>query len=219
MKKYKAKLLNAECGIKIQNPKSKIEILGNERGIALALVLVLSVIALGVMTALIYMLTSGSQISGVQKRYRSAAEAGKGGTDIIFQTIAARGNLSLTTSASFQNLSTFADPCLTDKLTKATANWNAACDKSVTINPATTTTYDMKFDIGTDPVYTVYTKIVDTVEGNSAPDTGLQKSGVVSTNTGEVTVKSVPYLYTIEVDAGNASNPTERSKLSVLYQY
>lgn len=47
---------------------------------------------------------------------------------------------------------------------------------------------------------------------------GLLKSGVVATNTGEVTVKSVPYLYTIERDAENAANPTESAKLSVMYQ-
>lgn len=190
-------------------------VLLNEKGIALALVLVLSAIALGIMTGLIYMLSSGTQVSGVQKRYKTAFEAGKGGTDVIFQAIGARGNPNI----PLTNFTLMTDPCLTDKLTKATANWNAACNTALSINPATATTYDMKFDIGTDPVYTVYTKIVDTVEGNSAADSGLIKSGVVATNTGEVTVKSVPYLYTVEVDAENASSPTERAKLSVLYQY
>jgi hypothetical protein len=47
----------------------------------------------------------------------------------------------------------------------------------------------------------------------------LLKSGVVSANTGEVTVVSRPYLYTIEVDAENQVNPSERAKLSILYQY
>ena len=79
----------------------------------------------------------------------------------------------------------------------------------------------MSFDLGASPypTYRVYTKIVDTVEGNSGPDTGLMKGGVVSLGQGEVQVVSRPYLYTIEVDAENSANPSERSKLSILYQY
>ena len=34
----------------------------------------------------------------------------------------------------------------------------------------------------------IYSKIVDTVDGNSMADTGLLKSGVVNTGSGEVTV-------------------------------
>jgi hypothetical protein len=65
----------------------------------------------------------------------------------------------------------------------------------------------------------VYSKIVDTVEGNSSAGEVLLKSGVVSSGAGEVTVVNVPYLYTIEVLSQSASNPSDRSKLSVLYQY
>ena len=65
----------------------------------------------------------------------------------------------------------------------------------------------------------VYTKIVDTVDGNSGADEGLIKTGVVNSGSGEVTVVSVPYLYTIEVLSQSQTNATERSKLSVLYQY
>jgi hypothetical protein len=67
--------------------------------------------------------------------------------------------------------------------------------------------------------YTVYTKIVDTVEGNSGADEGLVKTAVVNAGSGEVTVVSVPYLYTIEILSQSTTNATERSKLSVLYQY
>jgi hypothetical protein len=83
------------------------------------------------------------------------------------------------------------------------------------------TSYDLQFDLSAslDPPYTVYSKIVDTVEGNSGGDTGLMKSGVVNSNPGEVTVMSIPYLYTIELDAQRSGNPSERAKLSVLYQY
>ena len=59
-------------------------IFSNERGIALVMVLILSAIALAIMAALIYMITVGTQASGMQKRYRTALEAGKGGADISY---------------------------------------------------------------------------------------------------------------------------------------
>ena len=79
----------------------------------------------------------------------------------------------------------------------------------------------MRFDLGSSPypTYRVYSKIVDAVEGNSGGDEGLLAKGVVSGSTGEVTVMSRPYLYTLEIDAENASNPAERSKLTILYEF
>lgn len=193
----------------------------NEKGIALVMVLLLSVIALAIMAALIYMLTAGTQISGMQKRYKTALEAGVGGTDIIYQLIAARGNPNIP-------LDVFSIPaenvdgvnCLIAKLNFNTTDWDPKCSNTLTINPAEPASYDMTFTLpGAGTEYTVYTKIVDTVEGNSGGDIGLTKGGVVNTNSGEITVVSIPYLYTIEIDAQNADNPAERAKLSVLYQY
>ena len=187
----------------------------DNRGIALVIVLILSAIGLATMAGLIYMVTSGTQISGIQKRYNTALEAGIGGVDVTYQVIGARGDPGIPLDNFLITAST---TCLDNKLNFETSVWGA-CDSSLTIIPGTTTTYDVTFDIGTAPVYTVYAKIVDTVEGNSGGDEGLLKSGVVSSNSGEVTVMSIPYLYTIEIDAQNAANPAERAKLSVLYQY
>ena len=196
-----------------------IRVLASERGIALAMVLILSAIALAVMAGLIYMLTAGTQISGMQKRYRTAQEAGLGGAGITYQLISARGNPNIPlTGFSIPAMNVGGVNCLTDKLTKPTANWNAACSNTPNINPAVASSYDMTFQLGTDPTYTVFSKIVDTVEGNSGGDEGLIKGGVV-TSSGEITVVSVPYLYTLEVDTENTANPAERSKYSILYQY
>lgn len=214
MKIQKTNLLSAECGMRNAHLESRI--IGNEKGIALVIVMVLSAIGLALMAGLIYMLTSGTQISGMQKRYKTALEAGTGGADVTFQLIGKKGDPGIPLT---NFLITASSACLTDKLTKATASWGAGCDSSLTLNPASTATYDMKFDLGTGPVYTVYAKISDTVVGNSAEDSGLIKNGVVATNTGEVTVMSIPYLYTIEIDSENTANPAERAKLSVLYQY
>jgi hypothetical protein len=211
----------------------------NEKGIALVMVLVLSTIVLVIMAGLIYMLTTGTQLSGMQKRYKTALEAGIGGADITYQIMALRGETSatssllseisvlnpvLTTPSTCATLSS--DPSCTivgnyaglaAKLNLPTSCWSG-CNSSLTIDPGNATTYDMQFDIGTAPTYRVYAKIVDTVEGNSGGDEGLIKGGVVHSS-GEINVASIPFLYTIEVDAQNQANPAERAKLSILYQY
>jgi len=204
--------------------------ISSQKGIALVMILILAAIALAIMAGLIYMITSGTQLSGMQKRYKTALDAGFGGTDVAFQLIAARGDpFDSTTAASLNYHRSLSDACLAAKLNYATSStdpngWASNCSSnatSMTINKDDSSTYDMYFDLGASPypTYRVYSKIVDTVEGNSGGDEGLTGKGVVASGSGEVTVVSRPYLYTIEVDAENRDNPAERAKLSVLYQY
>jgi len=58
-----------------------------ERGIALITTLVLGLIALVIIAALMFILVSGTQISGISKRYTGALEAAKGSTEYIIQRI------------------------------------------------------------------------------------------------------------------------------------
>jgi hypothetical protein len=202
------------------------------------MILILAAIALLIMAGLLFMITSSTQISGMQKRYKTALEAGKGGAEITYQFIALRGsdadnttfktllssiNPQITTPGGCSGNDMFSVPHtgLEAKLNAPTTNWSSGCDKTMSINPAIATSYDFKYELGSVgyPTYTVYAKIVDTVEGNSAPDKGLGGKGVVTSGSGEVPVASMPYLYTMEVDAQNKDNPSERSKLSILYQY
>jgi hypothetical protein len=193
-------------------------ILGNNKGIALVMVLILSLISLAIMSGLIYMVTSGTQVSGIEKRYRSACEAGKSGKEIAYQVIAARGNPF--TAAEATALNFIAGACLNQKIDDATYvnstyNWGS-CSSSLTITPATA---DMSFQLGSNPAYAVYVKIVDTVLGNSGPlESALYKTGVVINDAKKIL--PVPYLYSIEITTENIDNPTEeRCNLSVLYQY
>ncbi len=231
-----------------------------ESGIALVMVIVLSAIALIIMAGLIYMITMGTQVSGIEKRYKTAKEAALGGGDLVYQIMGLRGdvtatnsfisdintklsnslalNSSLNSCAAASILSGTAYTGFAAKLNAATvkadgsANWSS-CDSSEDLS---STSYDMKFDLGTNPSYRVYAKIVDTVEGNSSFGGGgsggagsrVRFGGVTSrigggkgsgSAGGEIQVMSVPYVYTIEVDAEKATNPTERAKLSILYQY
>jgi hypothetical protein len=202
----------------------------NERGIALVMVLILAAISLAIMAALIYMITVSTQVSGIQKRYRTALEAGKGGASVAFQTIGAGGdpNLGLT-NFSIPAMNVGGTDCFTAKLNTATADWpkdgggNDICSTSFSIDPTQSSTYDWSFQLGSMPPYNVYAKIVDTVNGNSSRtvDAGetLLKSGVVNANAGEVPVKSYPYIYTIEIQSVNSSNTAEKADYSVLYEY
>jgi Tfp pilus assembly protein PilX len=187
-----------------------MNLLRNEKGFALGFVLILAVIALVMTLSMLFMVSRGSYVSGQQKRYRTALEASRGGAEAILQIIGTRG----TATTPYTNL--FLGTALTTKLTSATSTWASPANSSVTIDPKTNTTYDVRIDLGT---YTVYMKVIDTVVGNTGVNEGLLKSGVVSTTTGEISGMAIPYLYTIEVLSQSSVNPTERSKLSVLYQY
>jgi hypothetical protein len=212
--------------------------MNSERGVILVVVLILAAVSLMIMTTLIYMITTGTRISGLQKRYKTALEAGLGGADIFYQVIALRGQKADVSSFT-ATLNTFGlnsavnDPAacsgtnsgtsytgIATKMMTSDITWDVAgCNKSLTIDPGDPTTYDMKAELGTTTKYNVYAKIVATSDGNSGGDTGLLNKGVVSANTGEVTVQSIPYLYTMEVVSENTANPDERAKLSILYQY
>ena len=191
--------------------------LRNEKGFALVFVMVLAVIALVMTLGMLYMVSRGSYVSGQQKRYRTAVEASRGGAEAMMEAVAARGNL---TTYGSMNMWLNPDLSFQTKLGNPTGAWNSLgldnTRSSLTINAGTPTTYDMTIDLGT---YRVYMKVVDTVVGNTGLSTGLLKSGVVTTSPSEISGMAVPYLYTIEVLSQNTANPTERSKLSVLYQY
>lgn len=202
---------------KTEQPELKMKTINNENGIALVMVLILSTIALAIMAGMIYMVTQGTIISGVEKRYTTALEAGKAGVDVMYQLIGARGDPNI----PYINLTiTATTACLSDKLNETTSptNWSNCSDfndaSSLTINPADVDTYDMTFTVGS---YTVYSKIANTTMGNSGTDTELIKGS--TQYQGEIQVQSIPFLYTLEVHSENPANPSERAKFSVLYQY
>jgi hypothetical protein len=223
--------------LKTQSVKLKIQ---NEKGVVLIMVIVLSAVALAIMTALIYMITMGTQISGLQKRYKTALEAGEGGGNVFYQLIATRaegaGVNSLTSDLNANGINfttqTTSAQCtvtlasgatytgLQTKLMTPSNLWSPECNGGfISIDPLTPSTYDMKVELGTSTKYTVYAKIVATTDGNSGGDLNLQTTGVEGTNAGEVQVMSIPYLYAIEVVSENGARIDERAKISTLYQY
>jgi hypothetical protein len=204
--------------------------LRSEKGIVLVVVLVLAAVALALMTAMIYMITIGTQTSGLQKRYKTALEAGIGGGTVFCQLITERGNptnigtanltnFNVTTPASCSGTISSSGTTTTGlaaKLLTPSKSWNPNCNNTLSITPTDNTTYDMQMDLGT---YRVYAKIVSTTDGNTVDDTGLLNSGVGGTNTGLVAVTPISYLYAVEVVSENSSRIDERAKLSILYQF
>lgn len=200
----------------------------NAKGSTLLVVLVLSAVALVVTAGLIYMLTESTKMSGSMKRFKTASEAGRAGAEVMYQLINARAdpgipltNFSICDSNRLFNQTT-------GKIFVATANWPVATDRSITIDPDNTNTYDMRFDLGDSPAYRVFVKITDTVKGNTASAAGsagaggtpLHKHGVVANaGSNEIVATSYPFIYTIEIVSQNTTNPQERAKLSIVYQY
>ena len=121
------------------------------------MVIVLSAVALAIMTALIYMITMGTQISGLQKRYKTALEAGEGGGDVFYQLIASGGH-ALAWQTLAGDLNTFSGvnfatnttpvncnglvsgvtyPGLAVKTYDTFEHWSPECNRySITIDPA-----------------------------------------------------------------------------------
>lgn len=222
-----------------------MKLLANQKGIALVTSLMLTLISLTIIMYLLYMITSGVKLSGANKRYKTALEASYGATDLVIKeimpalfikTIAEGTSDPNTTSfnglfASSMNFTTNTDQtCLMQKMTRSSSLWDPACSKSS--NPKESTDFSIKLNSTTSDPFTVYTKIVDTVcsDKRSYPTgkcTGSDLSGFDQLDGGQgttggssgVTVQAMPAIYRIEVQGERTTNPSERSRLSVLYAY
>jgi hypothetical protein len=174
----------------------------------------------------------GTQLSGSNKVYRTAEEASIGGVATAATFIRVRGvsvsgdvfdignlNAAMRGVATADGVATSSGACLDAKMNSPFASWPVACDSSLDAK----STPDMIFDLGN---YRVFTKIVDTVEGNSDVSglvTGggeLGGAGVVAANSAMINPPHIPYLYRMEIQAeANKASARERSNLSVLYGY
>ncbi len=206
----------------------------NEKGIALVTSLLLSLIALIIVLAVLYLVTQGIQGSGASKRYSTALQASYGGVDVFTKNIIPEIVSGTITSTLESNLHDVLNPqfddthpnCLSQKLLNSTADWDTSsvCGADAKINDpkqhpdATFTLAGLPLQ----PNYTIYTQVVDTVKGNS--DTSSYSdyldsgSGVTGSST-SVSPMHMPALYTIEVQGEKQTNATEKARLSVLYMY
>ena len=129
----------------------------NERGIALVMVLVLALIGLAIVSALIFMVTQGTTMSGAMRFYRSAEEASVGTAEILTDYFENRGVLNIlgapyasgcncgNPSNATDNCDLNLDPtcstaamrsCRCDKLCNFTADWPIAGVNTGTFRPS-----------------------------------------------------------------------------------
>jgi hypothetical protein len=199
----------------------------NEKGIALVTALMLTMISLTVIMALMYMITAGTQLTGAQKRYRTALDAAHGGVDItikdiiptIMQNIEDPG-MATTVETAFGGVTldvTATQACLQAKLTSPRSQWPATCSQQS--NPKQSPDMNFLLPSSTGDQFRVYTKIVDTVKGNTDVS-GLQlEGGGVAESSPVLTPQHFPYLYRVEVQGERETNAREQSNISALYAY
>jgi len=218
-----------------------MNILREEKGVALLMVLLIATIILSVTTTMLYLLTQSTRYSGLGKRFASASEAAMAASEVY------TGYIGLADTAAYRQklhdtigfMPATSSACESTKLEKDTVDW-ASCNNTILIDPADPNTYDSYFDLGN---YRVFAKIVYTFKGNTAPPTSSStggagapewirtcvihcqgegsKSGYAGAES-QFTTPS-PYTYLIEVDARRMSGgtliPEESAKLSIVYQY
>jgi hypothetical protein len=203
--------------------------LGDTSGFALVTALMFTLISLTIVSALLYIMTQSTIVSGANKRYKTAMGASYGGAELFAKDILPflMQNRNLTNSAlatlangaygvvNMQMTNTQAT-CLQHKLTNPSP-WPGCSNSS---NP--TDTPDMTFQLlsnitGNTP-YTISAKIVDTKVGNSdLSGLQLQGEGVAEQSSSIIPMHS-PYIYRLELQ-GSQSPTSEQANIEVLYAY
>jgi len=206
----------------------------NERGVALVTALMLMLVILAICMSMLYMVMQSTKSSASQKRYSTSVAASYGGTEVLkdimprlmgystvrsaLPTVTGFNNINL----AFPSASSDLD-CLTQKLKKNPSEWTACGEANKTVNAKSNPdfTFTLK-GLTADTGYKVYTKIVNTVAGNSDQsgvdylESGL---GVAQAGGGIIAPQHFPSIFTIEVSGEKELNAKERSELSVLYAY
>jgi hypothetical protein len=144
----------------------------NDKGVALVTALMFTVLSLVISMSLLYMVTSGTKISGAMKRYKSVTEATYGGTEIMTKDLLSKalsygtdstGTFSEFVAGEMGSLTPSFSACFQDRLENIKKNWSLAC-ANVTGNPKTSPDVSFSLTPATGSPYTVYSKVVDTKE-------------------------------------------------------
>lgn len=215
----------------------------NNKGIALVTSLMLTLITLVIIMGIMFLVTNNMKSSGANQAYRSATEAAFGGADLLVQDVIPRlfanASTGQTTLAQrtlgFPNSNLASDyfggtklnmafnsnACIQQKLNSAVSGWTACTGDRV--NPKISP--DVKFSLAgltAAQGYTVYSKIIDTIPGvpylPTPPGGGLIGGGVAESSGGTTTNLS-HFIYRVEITGERTNNPSEKSNISVLYEY
>lgn len=214
----------------------------NEKGVALVTALLLTLLALAITMTLLYFVLMNTKISSAHKQYKTSLEATYGGVELNSNVIMPK----LFDATKFTNFTTMrkylvtkysgvglkietTDAIIQEKLTTTTSLWVASQADNKTSDPAVKPDFSMVLSGASVPGtsnmgnFKVYSKIVDTIEGNTArrdpriPAELDSADPVVGGTARATTGVHRPYVYTIEVLGERENNPMEKARLSVLY--
>lgn len=195
----------------------------NNDGIALVTSLMFTLISLTMVMALMYMITASTQVSAQFKRYKTALEASYGGTELVtkevlpllLQNYSTSQIASQFSGISFTNEASQA--CLQSKIENPTRRWLSGC--SSTASPKQNPDFIFKLSASSGNPFVVFTKIVDTLQGNTDLS-GLQLEGTgVAEGSSSITPQHYPYAYRLEIQSERENNPTAQANIEVLYAY
>lgn len=217
--------------------------LKDNKGIALVTALLFTMISLGIVMMLLYIVTQGTKISAASKNYKTSREASYGAVEVVTKDLLPTVFSRYTTSSSLAtlvpsysniNMGFPSADCFSEKTKKSTPQWDSTLCTANNKSVITSVSPDISFVLKAPndaAGYKVYTKITDTRCGGdtsiSEPCTNSDSTGIdyldsgsgVTGGGGKVTPQHKPAFYKIEVQGERASNPKEKSKLSVLYAY
>ena len=200
--------------------------LKDNAGIALITSLMFTLISLTIVMALLFMVTQSTKTSGASKRYKTALEASYGGSELFTKDILpfilqnyGSANIATTAVNTYNTVNLqIADPaCLQSKLMLPSDKWPAGCSKSTSPKQSP----DMTFNLlsATNTPYTIYSKIVETLPGNSDVS-GLQLEGAgVAEAVSAITPPNLPYLYRLEIQGEQSAASSGQANIQVLYAY
>jgi hypothetical protein len=211
----------------------------DKRGVALVLVLMIVVISAGLLAAVMYYALTGTETSGLQRKYQTSKEASLGAIDIFTKELMPRviyeqGAASLSTIAAgltaapgiVNSITATAtnDACFQSKLSLPTASWAGCGTNAATTNPNDDSdiTFNLLSVAGGRP-FEVRLKIIDTVDGNSStsPVNLGGSAGVVPAMQATKQITHHPFLYTMVTEGKiqGSGNTAERANFEVLYAY
>jgi hypothetical protein len=194
-----------------------------KKGAALITVVALIVVTSAMVAAVYYFIRRGIEVSGLQKKYQTAREASLGGLDVFTKEIlpmAITGTNLSDVVASFSFITSAqvtqgsSNACFRFKLRLPGVVDPGGCSTTMDAkdNP------DIQFVVsGIAPArpFDVYTKIIDTVAGNSSTSgINLEGQGAAESQTGMITAQHFPYMYRMEVQSERHNDATERANFT-----
>ncbi|OPY81027.1 MAG: hypothetical protein A4E64_00083 [Syntrophorhabdus sp. PtaU1.Bin058] len=198
------------------------------KGVALVIVMAIITISSALIAVIVYFVMKGTEYTALNKRYQTSREASLGGIEFFTKELiplTINGTNLSNAVTTFNNItaakvnSVASDVCFLAKLRSATTSWPTGCDSTLDAK----TSADIKLTLsgtgGAQP-FDVYTKIVDTVVGNTnISGVVLEGMGTAESASGVITSQHFPYMYTIMFQGERQNNPAERAEFEVLYAY